>query len=155
MLRPKIVPALVGLVLTFIFILIACIYLRGEMIASDLSSRIDQARERALTVERLQHNLDAANRQASFLALQKRNPAAVAVLASLSRLLPADAWLYEFEMNGDEVRIHGFSASAASLIALLDSSSSFADAEFRSPLMQGPSAALQRFDIAFKLREAP
>jgi general secretion pathway protein L len=154
-LRPRIVPALAGIVFVLALAFIGAVYLRGEMIAGDLSDRVDQARERAVAVERLQRSLDATNRQASFLALQKRNPAAVAVLATLSRLLPDDAWLYQFEMNGDEVRVHGFSASAASLIALLDSSPYFREAEFRSPLMQGPSAALQRFDIAFKLKAAP
>ena len=154
-LRPRLVPLLAALVLSLALALVGSIYLRGEMIAGDLSDRVDQARERAVAVERLQRGLDTANRQASFLTLQKRSPAAIAVLATLSRLLPDDAWLYEFEMNGDEVRMHGFSTSAASLIALLDSSPYFRDAEFRSPLMQGPSAALQRFDIAFKLRAAP
>ncbi len=128
-------------------------YLRGAAVAADLDARVEAARARAVVVERLQQRLDAANRQAAFLAQQKRNPAAVAVLATVARLLPDDAWLYEFELNGDEVRLHGFSSEAASLIALFDSSPYFGDAELRSPLMQGPSPALQRFDISFKLRK--
>ncbi len=153
-LRPRIIPALAALVLLLIVGLVASFYLRGAAVAADLDARVDGARSRAMVVERLQQRLDAANRQAAFLAQQKRNPAAVAVLATVARLLPDDAWLYEFELNGDEVRLHGFSSEAASLIALFDSSPYFGDAELRSPLMQGPSPALQRFDISFKLRKA-
>ena len=154
-LRPRIVPALGAIAVLLGLAFTGSLYLHGAMIAGDLSGRIDQARAHAVAVQRLQRDLDAANRQASFLALQKRSPAAVAVLATLSRLLPDDAWLYEFEMNGGEIRIHGFSASAASLIGLLDSSPYFRDAEFRSPLMQGPNASSQRFDIGFTLRTPP
>ncbi|HEY4943389.1 MAG TPA: PilN domain-containing protein [Rhizomicrobium sp.] len=152
-LRPKLVPALAALVLLLALGLVGSVFLRGAAVAADLDARVDAARTRAMVVERLQQRLDAANRQAAFLAQQKSSPAAVAVLATVARLLPDDSWLYEFELNGDEVRLHGFSAQAASLIPLFDSSPFFADAELRSPLMQGPSPALQRFDISFKLRK--
>ena len=151
-LQPRLVPALVALVLLLGAGLIGAIYLRGEAAAAELDARVEAARSRAIVVERLQNQLDAANRQAAFLSQQKRNPAAVAVLATIARLLPDNAWLYEFELNGDEVRLHGFSAQAASLIALFDSSPFFSDAQFRSPLMQGPNPALQRFDVSFRLR---
>jgi general secretion pathway protein L len=152
-LRPRILPALAALVVLLAFGLVGAIYLRGQAVAGDLSARVDAARARATVVERLQRRLDAANRQAAFLAQQKANPAAIAILAKVARLLPDDAWLYQFELNEDEVRLHGFSSSAASLIALIDASPDFHDAEMRSPLMQGPNnTATQRFDIAFKVR---
>jgi hypothetical protein len=50
------------------------------------------------------------------------------------------------------VRIRGLSNSAAALIALFDTSPMFADAQFRAPLMQGPRAGLERFDMSFQLR---
>ncbi|MEI9997226.1 MAG: PilN domain-containing protein [Rhizomicrobium sp.] len=150
---PRIVPMLAGLVLLLAAGMVASLYLRGEAVAADLSDRVDAARARAMTVERLQHRLDAANRRAVFLAQQKRNPAAIAVLARVARLLPDDTWLYEFELNGDEVRLHGFSPEAASLIALFDAAAFFSDAQFRSPLMQGPSPGLQRFDLSVRLKK--
>lgn len=152
--RPWIIPALAGLVLLLTILLIGCFYWRGASVADDLADRVDAARGGATTVEILQRRLDAANRQAAFLAQQKRNPAAVAVLATVARLLPDDAWLYEFELNGDEVRLHGFSTRAASLIALFDASPYFGEAQFRAPLMQGQTPGTQRFDISFKLRKA-
>ena len=148
----RVVPALAALVLVLAAAFLWTVYLRGESAIADLSVRVDAARGRAVDVETLQKKLDAAYRQATFLAQQKRNPAAVAVLATVSRLLPDDTSLYEFEMNGNEMRLHGFSPQAASLIALFDSSPYFADAQFRSPLMQGPKPDLQRFDLSVKIR---
>ncbi len=153
-LQPRLVPALVGLVLLLGAGLVTSLYLRGDAVAADLDARVDAARGQAMEVEHLQQQLDAANRQAAFLARQKKNPAAVAVLATVARLLPDNAWLYEFELNGGEVRLHGFSTQAASLIALFDSSPFFGDAQLRSPLMQGPGNGTQRFDISFKLKRA-
>jgi general secretion pathway protein L len=150
---PRIVPLLCGLLLLVLAGLVFSIYARGEAVASDLSDRVDAARGGAMAVEMLQRKLDAANRQAAFLAQQKRNPAAVAVLANVARLLPDGTWLYEFELNGDEVRLHGFSGQAASLIALFDSAPAFTDAQFRAPLMQGPTPSLQRFDLSMRLRK--
>ena len=149
----RLVPALAALIVVLTFALVGAIYLRGETNAAQLADRVDAARGRAAVVERLQRKLDAANRQAVFLAQQKANPAAIAVLAKVARLLPDDAWLYQFELNGDEVRMHGFSSSAASLIAVFDNSPDFHDAEMRSPLMQGPTGATQRFDMAVKVRQ--
>lgn len=151
-LRRRLVPALAGLVVALGFGFLASLYLRGAAEASDLADRIDAARTRAVVVERLQHKLDAATRQAAFLAHQKQDPASVAVLATVARILPDDTWLYQFELNGSEVRLHGFSAQAPALIGLFDASPFFSDAEFRAPLMQGPTATLQRFDLSFKLR---
>jgi general secretion pathway protein L len=152
-LRAQLVPMLVALVLFLGFAFIGSLYLRGNAVAADLDARVDAARARAVVVERLQRKLDAANRQAAFLAQQKQNPAAVAVLATVARVLPDDSWLYEFELNGNEIRLHGFSAQAPALISRFDSSPFFTGAQFRSPLMQGPNPQLQRFDLSFKLRK--
>jgi general secretion pathway protein L len=151
-LRPKIVPVLGLSVLLLALGLVWAVFLRGEMVQGRLSDKIDDARMRAATVEHLERDLKAADRQIAFLSREKRNPAAVAVLAAVTRLLPDESWLNEFELNGNEVRIHGFSDSAASLIAKFDSSPDFGDAQFRAPLMQGALPGTQRFDISLKLK---
>ncbi len=153
-LRPRIVPVLGLSVFLLALVFVWAVFARGEMIESQLSDRIDDARARAATVERLERDLKAADRQVAFLSQQKRTPAAIAVLAAVTRLLPDGSWLNEFEMNGDEVRIHGFSDSAASLIARFDSSPDFGDAQFRAPLMQGATAGTQRFDISLRLKRS-
>jgi general secretion pathway protein L len=151
-LRPRIVPGLVALVLLLGALTLGVTYWRGEMVADDLAGRVAAARDDALAVDRLERRLDTKTRQYTFLAEQKQKPATIAVLAAVTRLLPDDAWLYQFELDGNEVRLHGFSATASSLIALFDSSPYFQDAQLRAPLVQGPKPGLQRFDISFKLK---
>lgn len=152
-LQPRLIPAMMGIVLLLTAGVLGAAYLRGASVAADLDARVEAARGNAMAVQRLQQKLDAANRQAAFLARQKQNPAAVAVLSTVARLLPDNSWVYEFELNGDEVRLHGFSAQAASLIALFDASPFFTDAQFRSPLMQGATPGQQRFDLSVRLRK--
>ncbi len=148
----RIVPCLSGALLLLAALALGAVYWRGEMIADDLDGQIAASRDGALEAARIERSLDAQSRQYAFLAQQKQDPATVAVLATVTRLLPDDAWLYEFELDDHEVRMHGYSAHAASLIALFDSSPYFRDATLRAPLVQGPKPGLQRFDISFDLR---
>jgi len=117
-----------------------------------MSDRVAAAQEKAQIVERIQRQIATSERRAKLIAHQKQNPATVQVLAEVTRVLPQSAWIYEFEMSGNEVRIHGFAHDAASLIAAFDASQLFGDAQFRSPLMQGLSAGVERFDMSFRVR---
>ncbi len=151
-LQRRMVPVLSGVLLLLGALALGAVYWRGEMIAEDLAGQVAASRDGALEAARIERALDAKSRQYAALARQKQNPATVAVLAAVARLLPDDAWLVEFERNDHEVRLHGYSAHAASLIALFDSSPYFRDAKLRAPLVQGPRPGLQRFDISFDLR---
>jgi len=150
--RPRLVPALVALVLFLAAMAVGIDYWRQQGVASELADRVASARVGAIAVQRLEQELGDRTRQYEFLTRQKHNPAAIAVLAAVTRLLPDDAWLYEFELNGNEVRLHGYSADASSLIGLIDSSRDFRDAQLRAPLVPGPKPGLQRFDISFKFK---
>ncbi|HWA31580.1 MAG TPA: PilN domain-containing protein [Rhizomicrobium sp.] len=150
--RMRLVPRLALAAIMLAVLFLAAIFLRGQWILSDLSERVAAAQASAESVERLQRQIAMSERGASLLSQQKRDPAAVQILAEVTRLLPDGAWLYEFELSGGEVRIHGFARSASSLIAVFDASPLFRDAQFRSPLMQGPTGDTERFDMSFKLK---
>jgi general secretion pathway protein L len=150
--RRRLVPALAALVVILIASVVAGIYLRNQMAADDLDARVDQMRSEAQVIEQLHRDIDGAKTRAAFLARQKHSLMIVKVLDEVTKTLPDGSWLDEFEFNKDEVRIHGMSNAAASLIAQFDGSALFSDAEFRSPLMQGPNAGTERFDMSFKIR---
>jgi general secretion pathway protein L len=152
--RRRVVPMLAALACVLVLGVIGGAYLRGQSVADDLSERVAQAQIKAQDVERLQRQIAASEKGAALLARQKRSPATVQVLAEVTRVLPDGAWIYEFEMSGGEVRIHGFAHAAESLIAQFDASPLFGDAQFRSPLMQGPNVGLERFDLSFKIKAA-
>ncbi|HEY2034724.1 MAG TPA: PilN domain-containing protein [Rhizomicrobium sp.] len=150
--RRRLVPILAACVAALTLCLVGATYLRGQAVLDDLSDRVDTAHAAARSVERMQNQIASSERGAALLSKDKRSPAAVQVLSEVSRVLPNGAWLYEFELSQGEVRIHGFAHAAASLIAAFDASPMFSDAQFRSPLMQGPSGDLERFDMSFKVR---
>jgi general secretion pathway protein L len=102
-------------------------------------------------VESLQDEINKANLGMAFLAQQKQSPLLVKILAEVTKILPDNTWLVEFELHGREVRIRGYSAAASSLIALFDNSRLFTNAQFRAPSMQGQNGA-ERFDLSFEVK---
>ena len=52
---------------------------------------------------------------------------------ALSRLLPDTAWLSDLTIQGNIVTINGYADDAAAVLALIEGSPQFSQAEFRSP----------------------
>ncbi|WP_189050663.1 PilN domain-containing protein [Aliidongia dinghuensis] len=107
---------------------------------------------------RLEAEIQARSRDAGFLGERKRAaPSPTRTLDALTKLLPDDTWLTAFEMSGDAVAITGSTASASSVIALLDRSGFFAKPSFRSPVTQAPHSVQEQFNIAAEVagRAAP
>lgn len=129
-------------------------YAREQAAEEALAGQLARARANAQVAERLQNDLAKAKQGIAFLDSQKQSPLVVKVLAEVTRILPDHTWLIEFELQGREVRINGYSRAASSLIALFDSSKLFTNAQFRAPLTQGPANDLERFDLSFEIRSA-
>jgi general secretion pathway protein L len=69
------------------------------------------------------------------------------LLATLTRLIPDDAYLSEMTINGDHVRLVGAANSATALLTLIAQSPGFRGAAFESPIVQDPRLNRERFDI--------
>ena len=145
------VPALSSLVVVLGIGALLATYSREQDTLDALSDQITAAKSRALVVEHLQDEINKSNLGMAFLAQQKQSPLLVKILAEVTRALPDNTWLVEFELHGREVRIHGYSPAASSLIALFDNSQFFTNAQFRAPLMQGQNG-LERFDLSFDVK---
>lgn len=126
---------------------------RNQAGLDQLSSEVQRLRGEAQTVEKLRRNVSDAREQLEFLGNAKRSPLLIRILADVTHILPDKSWLFEFEVNGREVRIRGYSPSASRLIELFDNSTNFSNAQFRSPLVQGTSKDIERFDLSFDLKE--
>jgi general secretion pathway protein L len=126
-------------------------YSRGNAVASDIGAQLDAARTQAAAVEHLQNQLRGLAREQSFLAAQKQQPMLVASLAELSRLLPDGTWISDLQVTGKKVRLQGSSRSASHLIALIDGSSRFANAQFQAPVTRDAQANSERFDLSFEV----
>ncbi|HEV2673304.1 MAG TPA: PilN domain-containing protein [Aliidongia sp.] len=104
---------------------------------------------------KLQAEIRDRTRDAGFLDGRKRATASpTRILDALTRLLPDDTWLNTLDVKGDEIVIAGASASASSVIALLDRSASFRKPTFRSPVTQALRSSQEQFNIAVQLAGA-
>jgi general secretion pathway protein L len=77
---------------------------------------------------------------------------ALDVLEALSKALPDDTWIDSFDLNENQLRITGYSASASPLIEKLAAVPLFDHPQFRAPItLDGAPARgkeIERFDIA-------
>ncbi len=121
---------------------------RREAIVS-LEGRIEAVKKNAEAVEALRSQVEGLAADARFLVEQKRSsPVAIAVLAELSRVLPDDTWLYQFELNGKELLVQGESTTSSAVIGLVEASPLFRNAAFRSPVTQNRVTGAERFNLS-------
>ncbi|MEL6818612.1 MAG: PilN domain-containing protein [Pseudomonadota bacterium] len=73
------------------------------------------------------------------------------IVEELSKILPDNAWLTDLELDGDTVRISGFTASASSLVSVLENSPYFEAPTFRNPVLRVSAEIGERFTISMKL----
>ncbi|HWE75207.1 MAG TPA: PilN domain-containing protein [Stellaceae bacterium] len=131
---------------------------RDSATIARLDAQIAAARQQADSSANLQRLIDAARRDQQFLGDHKRaSPTVTEILATLTRLIPDDAYLTELTIAGDRLRIIGAANSATALLALLDQSPAFRDVAFRSPVIRDARLNLERFDITAQIvqRGAP
>jgi len=148
--RPVALPGLVLLVLSLASL--AGLFWRGEAELDVLSAQMSEMRGKAHEVSQLENELQRRQAMAIFLPKRRHEPLMSAVMAELSLRLPDDSWLFQLELHDHLLRLRGFSVNASGLIAALDASPLLKDAQFRAPLIPGPQAGQERFDIAVTIR---
>lgn len=118
--------------------------------------RLDDVKRLADEAGRLQREIDALQTDASALVQRKRQLVPVSrLLAEITHVLPDDTWLLEFQTTAtNDVQFQGYSASASSLIALLEGSKILRKASFRSPITPDPATGRERFQISVQMVQA-
>jgi general secretion pathway protein L len=130
-------------------ICIAVPFWQASAAIATLSAQMAEARHQAETALALQKQIDAKQQEAQFLSERKRAlPTVTELLATLTQLIPDDAYLTEMTISGDRVRLVGAASSATALLTLIDQSRAFRGAAFQSPIVQDPRLNRERFDIS-------
>jgi len=120
--------------------------------ADALLGQAAELRRASAKVVALRRERDALERGVRFLAARKGESRQILdALAELTGILPGDTWLYQISVDSPEVRIWGYSPSAASLIGKINDSPLFANPRFRSPVTRAAGEAKERFNISFDL----
>ena len=114
---------------------------RAKVAARDTDALRDRLRK---LVE--EHNFLPNKKWASYSTLQ--------VLEELSRLLPDDTFVMQFDFDGKAVQILGDTGSSTSLLEILEASALFKDVGFKSQLTKLQGTTHHRFHISATLEEA-
>ena len=132
--------------------------------AIQLNAVVQQERGRAGISEALRQELDARVGDFNF-ALERKYayPSALAVVDTVSKLLPDDTWLTQFELktvakgkeSQRELLVRGESANAGRLVQLFEESQLFAQAAPRSPTTKIQPGPGEIFDLGAQLKSLP
>ena len=142
------------LALGLIVCTVAAAYVQGAAIERAVMSDLAAEKEQAAALVKLRDNIAAAEKQVQFFSDERRAPMLVALLTDLSGLVPNDAWTTDVELSRESVRIRGYAASASRLIGIFEDSQRFTKARFGAPLVRGPAASSERFDLTAEVESA-
>jgi general secretion pathway protein L len=150
----RLIRALVLLALILASVAVAIPLQRQRATLAALTDQVAATRIEAEQSRALRDQLDQLTQTGSFLLAEKgRRPRATEVLADLTRLMPDQAYLAQLTLQGGEVQLHGWAATASDLISLLDQSPLFRAPQFRSPVTQDGSDGTERFHLSVELAE--
>jgi len=145
-----------GLTLALLTATVALPLLHKSHVITTLDHLLDTVSVQAAAAHRLSEEVEHLRASSRFLAEKKRStPMVLFTLNELTRTLPDNTWLERLEITGTEVQLEGVSESAAALIPLLESSPSFQNAHFRSPVTRAPLANEERFHVSVQLQQEP
>lgn len=128
---------------------------RADARVTLLKDQLTKARVEAQATEKLRAELTRNQSEARLLIASHARLGALETLDALTRALPDDVWLSDFELNDASVSITGFAPSAPDLIARMDKTGRFANPHFKAPVTRTDRTGQDRFEISFDIRQAP
>jgi general secretion pathway protein L len=122
---------------------------REQREAARLLDRVTVAKAEANLAAALRDEIKQTIEAGGFLVDKKRRtPAVIELLAELTRLLPDDTSLLQFQLRDSKMTIAGLSAGASDLVGIIEKSRYFREAEFRSIVAQNVEDGLERFQLS-------
>jgi general secretion pathway protein L len=145
--------AMLGLAGVMAIGLVVVPFIQNSAEIARLTDAMTLAKRGADASAKLQDVIDGEIQDQSFVIDRKNSgPTVTELLASLTHLLPDDAWLTELQIEGNGVQLSGFAGSATAVLGLLDQSALLTNAAFRSSVTQDPQVGRERFDITAQIR---
>lgn len=117
-----------------------------------LEAQLQVAATAAREGSELRQNLEKMADASRFLIEMKATKTlTVELIDEISRKLPDHTWVSRMDLSDGELQLQGQSSASASLIATIESSPSFENARFRSPVVQIAGTERERFHISADL----
>ncbi len=133
-------------------------------LALALTQAAEQARAQAAAADAVRTEFERSTSDYNYVLERKyAYPPAVQLLEDVTRLLPDDTWILQFELKsavrGKELQremfLRGESASAGRLVSLLEESKLFEQASPRSPMTKIQPGPGEIFDVGAQLKRLP
>ena len=130
-------------------------------LALALMQSTEQARAQAAAADAVRTEFEQATGDYNYVLERKYSyPPAVQLLEDVTRLLPDDTWILQFELKSvvrakelqREMFLRGESASAGRLVSLLEESKLFEQASPRSPMTKIQPGPGEIFDVGAQLK---
>jgi general secretion pathway protein L len=138
-----------------VLLLLSALFVPVQQLADldhSLKVQLSKEKEAAHNTLEMRDNLLKEIKSAQFLDVRKTNTMnSLKILNELTKILPDDTWLMSYQQNTREIKISGYSTSAAQLISVLDDSSIFVNPKFTSSIVQDKRQKLERFEVMFEV----
>ena len=149
-----------GVVLFLLFVALVYPVYRKRETFIELNPLVNEARKKAEDTDAIARELERQVADYNFLLARKHGtPPALAVVEEVSRLLPDNTWVQQFDLKAAgktrEVQISGETASSSKLIEILEGSTLLQNAAFRGTVTRGQTQGTERFLIAAEVRPRP
>jgi general secretion pathway protein L len=102
-------------------------------------------------VEAALSNSEAAEGYRRLLAMKEGNVPMVVLLDRLSEVIPSSTYLTEYTVEGEELRLAGFSSEAPALIGMLEETDLLTDVRFGAPTTREEGETQDRFEIVARI----
>jgi general secretion pathway protein L len=124
----------------------------AELSAARLETQLAEVKKKTTEVSHARSEIAALGEDSMFLVNRKRRaPNVTEILSQITKVMPDETWLVEFQLSAAELQVAGFSASASDLIGFLEHTPLFRNTAFRSPVTQDPASQRERFHIAARV----
>jgi general secretion pathway protein L len=145
---------------SFIIVLSLALFVQNIMTTraqiAALDAELSGLKVQAQAVEAMQKEIDAIEKARNDIQqIKDLASSKLQILEDLTRIIPDDSWLTDFEFNADDKKItlSGYSTSASKLIPILEESKQFTNVKFTSPITKG-AGVKENFKIEMTLELA-
>jgi general secretion pathway protein L len=117
-----------------------------------LQKQVDTLQKDSGQILTLREQLEKAIDSSRFLVEKKRSaPLMIELVHELTRLLPDHTWLERLQIKGDTLQLIGQSASASTLVGLIEESKLLGSVAFTSPVTNDRRTGKERFVLGARV----
>jgi len=128
---------LLGLNLILLFCLVIRRPIQEQMYSAHLNQEVARLEPEVKKIRFVENEIADLRRRTSLLAeFRNSNQRVLDAFNELSKILPKNTWVFDFNMRNQAMEVYGASEAAAALPQILDNSPYFKEAEFIAPILK-------------------